>query len=147
MILWNRASEKLIGEPAEDVIGLNGDTARTMPDDIAEKFLGREGLFEVVVSSEQLHVDGFNVSRLTVDEEIEDAYIMKNFPAYYESNSEDDSFLQTLNYVEKADRDVKKSVQADDEVADNATKDTADEIDSEATHTPKKQKREGIDNK
>ncbi|KAL3633189.1 hypothetical protein CASFOL_022951 [Castilleja foliolosa] len=78
-IMWNRASEKLIGEPAEDVIGLYGDTARTMPDDIAEKFLGREGLFEVVVSSQQLHVDGFNVSRLTVDEEINDAYIMKLF--------------------------------------------------------------------
>ncbi|KAL3633190.1 hypothetical protein CASFOL_022952 [Castilleja foliolosa] len=55
--------------------------------------------------------------------------------------------MQTLNYVEKADRDVKKSVQADDEVADNAIKDTADEIDSEATQTPKKQKREGTDNK
>ncbi|KAL3637865.1 hypothetical protein CASFOL_018313 [Castilleja foliolosa] len=128
LIMWNRASEKLIGEPAEDVIALYGDTDRTMPDDIAEKFLGREGIFEVVVSSEQLHVDGFNVSRLTVDEEIKDVYIMKNFPDY-ESNSEDDSFLQSLYYVEKDDRVVNKSVQADDQVADNATKDTADEID------------------
>ncbi|KAL3617837.1 hypothetical protein CASFOL_038158 [Castilleja foliolosa] len=103
LILWNRASEKLISEPAEDVIALYGDTARTMPDDIAEKFLGREGL--------------------TVDEEIKDVYIMKNFPDY-ESNSEDDSFL-VISYFK-----------------------TADKIDSEATQTPKKQKREeGTDHK
>ncbi|KAL3638530.1 hypothetical protein CASFOL_017901 [Castilleja foliolosa] len=135
LIMWNRASEKLIGEPAED-----GDTARTMPDDIAEKFLGRERLFEVIISSEQLYVD----SRLTVDEEINDVYIMKNFPDY-ESNSEYDSFLQSLYYVEKDNRAVNKSVQADDQVTENATKETANEFDSDAIQTKKKQKREGTD--
>ncbi|KAL3621490.1 hypothetical protein CASFOL_001228 [Castilleja foliolosa] len=147
MILWNRASEKLIGEPAEDVIALYGDTARIMPDDIAEKFLGREGLFELVVSSQQLHVDGFNVSRLSVDEEIKDVYIMKNYPDYYyyDSNSEPDSFLETLNYVEVADRAVNKTMEAHDQEADNANKDIETEIDAEAEQTPKKQKREGGD--
>ncbi|KAL3614440.1 hypothetical protein CASFOL_042514 [Castilleja foliolosa] len=147
MILWNRASEKLISEPAEDVIALYGDTARIMPDDIAEKLLGREGLFEVVVSSQQLHVDGFNVSRLSVDEEVKDVYIMKNYPDYYyyDSNSEPDSFLETLNYVEEADRAVNKNMEAHDQEADNANKDIETEIDAEARQTPKKQKREGGD--
>ncbi|KAL3652104.1 hypothetical protein CASFOL_001785 [Castilleja foliolosa] len=116
LILWNRASEKLIGEPAEDVIALYGDTARTMPDDIAEKFLGREGL--------------------TVDDEIKDVYIMKTFPDY-ESNSEDDSFLD--------DRAVNKSVQADNQVNENATKEPANEFDADAVQTPKKQKKKGSD--
>ncbi|KAL3624835.1 hypothetical protein CASFOL_031503 [Castilleja foliolosa] len=104
MTLWNRATQKLLGEPAEDVISLYGDTARVMPDDIAEKILGREGLFEVVICSQRSHDDGFTVSRLTVDDEIKDAYIMRNFPAAYEPSSEDESFQATLDYVEEKDR-------------------------------------------
>ncbi|KAL3645225.1 hypothetical protein CASFOL_010405 [Castilleja foliolosa] len=87
MTLWNRATQKLLGEPAEDVISLYGDTARVMPDDIAEKILGKEGLFEVVICSQRSYDDGFNVSRLTVGDEIKDAYIMRNFPAAYEPSS------------------------------------------------------------
>ncbi|KAL3630166.1 hypothetical protein CASFOL_023150 [Castilleja foliolosa] len=133
LILWNKASEKLLGEPAQDVIALYGDTARIMPDDIAEKILGREGLFELVVSSEGLHVDGFNVSRLTIDEEIKDVYIMRNYPV---ANPEYDSFLETLDYVEIEDRASKNNVQT------GAPKDAAAEVDSEPTHTSKRQKRE-----
>ncbi|KAL3652441.1 hypothetical protein CASFOL_002122 [Castilleja foliolosa] len=110
-----------------------GDTARIMPDDIAEKILGREGLFELVVSSEGLHVDGFNVSRLTIDDEIKDVYIMINYPA---ANPEDDSFSETLDYVEIEDRASKNNVQT------GAPKDAAAEVDSEPTHTSKRQKRE-----
>ncbi|KAL3647810.1 hypothetical protein CASFOL_008778 [Castilleja foliolosa] len=105
-----------------------------MPDEIAKKFLGREGLFEVVVSSQRLHDDGFNVSRLTVDDEIKDVYIVRNYPAANESNPEDDSFLQTLDYVEK-----------DEQEAESAIKDIAAEIESETNRTPKRQKMEGTD--
>ncbi|KAL3620708.1 hypothetical protein CASFOL_035620 [Castilleja foliolosa] len=133
LILWNKASEKLRGEPTQDVIALYGDTARIMPDDIAEKILGREGLFELVVSSEGLHVDGFNVSRLTIDDEIKDVYIMRNYPA---ANPEYDSFSETLDYVEIEDRASNNNVQT------GAPKDATAEVDSEPTHTSKRQKRE-----
>ncbi|KAL3642761.1 hypothetical protein CASFOL_013576 [Castilleja foliolosa] len=136
MYLWNRASEKLIGEPAEDVISLYGDTARVMPDDIASKILGREGLFEVIVTSKDLPVDSFNVSRLTIDDEIKDVYIVRNYPEPYESDTSDDSFLQTLNYVEEKDRAVNRG----------ETKDIEDEADSETTHAKKKQKTNKLDN-
>ncbi|KAL3622576.1 hypothetical protein CASFOL_033987 [Castilleja foliolosa] len=122
MILWNRSSEKLIGEVAEDIIGLYGDTARTMPDEIAAKMLGKEGLFEVVVSSEHLHANGFNVSRLTIDNEIKDVYLTRNYPVAYE---EDDSSLH------------------DDQDAESTTKDVAAEIEAETSHTAKRQKVEG----
>ncbi|KAL3634785.1 procollagen-proline 4-dioxygenase [Castilleja foliolosa] len=46
-VLRNKACEKLIGEPAADVIAQYGDTARTMPQSIKENFLGQKGLFEV----------------------------------------------------------------------------------------------------
>ncbi|KAL3639082.1 hypothetical protein CASFOL_016989 [Castilleja foliolosa] len=131
LILWNKASEKLLGEPAQDVIALYGDTARIMPNDIAEKILGKEGLFELVVSSEGLHVDGFNVSRLTVDDEIKDVYIMKYYPP---ANPEDESFSETLDYVEIEDRASKNNDQT------GAPKDRAAEVDSEATCTSKRQK-------
>ncbi|KAL3633964.1 procollagen-proline 4-dioxygenase [Castilleja foliolosa] len=45
-VLRNKACEKLIGEPAADVIAQYGDTARTMPQSIKENFLGQKGLFE-----------------------------------------------------------------------------------------------------
>ncbi|KAL3641767.1 hypothetical protein CASFOL_012582 [Castilleja foliolosa] len=105
MTLWNRATQKLLGEPAEDVVSLYGDTARVMPDEIAEKIIEKEGLFEVVICSNRSHNDAFNVSRLTVDDEIKDAYIMRNFPAAYEESSEDESFLVTMDYVEEEDRE------------------------------------------
>ncbi|KAL3643533.1 hypothetical protein CASFOL_014348 [Castilleja foliolosa] len=136
MYLWNRASEKLIGEPAEDVISLYGDTARVMPDDIASKILGREGLFEVIVTSKELPVDNFNVSRLTIDDEIKDVYIVRNYPEPYESDTSDDSFLQTLNYIEEKDRAVNRG----------ETKDIEAEADSETTHAKKKQKTDKLDN-
>ncbi|KAL3627171.1 hypothetical protein CASFOL_028534 [Castilleja foliolosa] len=79
-VLRNKACEKLIGEPAADVIAQYGDTARTMPQSIKENFLGQKGLFEVVVSSEQTHLQFFNVSRLTIDKEIKELYIKKNRP-------------------------------------------------------------------
>ncbi|KAL3620118.1 hypothetical protein CASFOL_035030 [Castilleja foliolosa] len=128
MILWNRSSEKLIGEVAEDIIGLYGDTARIMPDEIAAKILGKEGLFEVVVSSENLHADGFNVSRLTIDDEIKDVYLIRNYPATYEENH--------------------SSLEQDVEDAESVTKDEAAEIDgaeieAETSHTAKRQKVEG----
>ncbi|KAL3615898.1 hypothetical protein CASFOL_040192 [Castilleja foliolosa] len=104
MTLWNRATQKLLGEPAEDVVSLYGDTAKVMPDEIAEKIIEREGLFEVVICSNRSHNDAFNVSKLTVDDEIKDAYIMRNFPAAYEPSSEDESFLATMDYVEEEDR-------------------------------------------
>ncbi|KAL3633802.1 hypothetical protein CASFOL_022564 [Castilleja foliolosa] len=131
VILWNKASEKLLGEPAEDVIALYGDTARTMPAEITEKIVGKEGLFELVVSSEGLHVDGFNVSRLTIDEEIKEIYIMKYYPV---TNPEEDSFLGTLDYVEIEDRTSNNNVQR------GATNDAAAEVDSELTSTRKRQK-------
>ncbi|KAL3644410.1 hypothetical protein CASFOL_012342 [Castilleja foliolosa] len=102
---------------------------------IKSKILGREGLFEVIVSSKQLRVDSFNVSRLTIDDEIKDVYIMSNYPAPYESNTSDDSFLQTLNYVEEKDRAVTRG----------ETKDIEAEADSETTHTKKKQKKDELD--
>ncbi|KAL3616611.1 procollagen-proline 4-dioxygenase [Castilleja foliolosa] len=71
-VLQNKACEKLIGKPVADVIAQYGDTARTMPQSIKENFLGQKGLFEVVVSSEQTHLQFFNVSRLTVDKEIKE---------------------------------------------------------------------------
>ncbi|KAL3623037.1 hypothetical protein CASFOL_031853 [Castilleja foliolosa] len=101
---------------------------------IKSKILGREGLFEVIVSSKQLRVDSFNVSRLTIDDEIKDVYIMRNYPAPYESNTSDDSFLQTLNYVEEKDRAVTRG----------ETKDIEAEADSKTTHT-KKQKTDELD--
>ncbi|KAL3638418.1 hypothetical protein CASFOL_017789 [Castilleja foliolosa] len=91
-------------DASDAAIEIVGDTARVMPDDIAEKILGREGLFEVVICSQRSHDDGFNVSRLTVDDEIKDAYIMRNFPAAYEPSSEDESFQATLDYVEEENR-------------------------------------------
>ncbi|KAL3637862.1 hypothetical protein CASFOL_018310 [Castilleja foliolosa] len=145
-VMWNRASEKLIGEHAADIIATYGDTARIMPYIIEEKLLGREGLFEVIVTSDQNHVEFFNVSRLTVDEEIKDMYIMKNFPVY-ESSSEDDSFLKSLYYVEKDDRVEDECGQAVDEVTENATMETANECDADAIKSPKRQKKEGTDNK
>ncbi|KAL3627792.1 hypothetical protein CASFOL_028207 [Castilleja foliolosa] len=63
-----------------------------MPHSIKEKFLGHKGLFEVVVSSEQTHLQFFNVSRLTVDKEIKELYIKKNRPDY-ESSSDEHSFV------------------------------------------------------
>ncbi|KAL3622814.1 hypothetical protein CASFOL_031953 [Castilleja foliolosa] len=87
MILWNKASQKLLGEPAEDVLSVYGDTARVMPDDISSKILGKGGLFEVIVSSQQQHVDSLNVSRLTIDDEIKDVYTMRNYPAPCESTT------------------------------------------------------------
>ncbi|KAL3656132.1 hypothetical protein CASFOL_000528 [Castilleja foliolosa] len=81
-----------------------GDTARVMPDDIAEKILEKEGLFEVVICSQRSYNDAFNVSRLTIDDEIKNVYIMRNFPPAYESSSEDDSFQSTIDYVEEQDR-------------------------------------------
>ncbi|KAL3631177.1 hypothetical protein CASFOL_024161 [Castilleja foliolosa] len=86
------------------VLRLYDDTARVMPDEIAQKIIEREGLFEVVICSNRSHNDAFNVSRLTVDDEIKDAYIMRNFPAAYEPSSEDESFLATMDYVEEEDR-------------------------------------------
>ncbi|KAL3654593.1 hypothetical protein CASFOL_001578 [Castilleja foliolosa] len=104
MTLWNRATEKLLGETAEDVISQYGDTARIMPDDIAEKILEKEGLFEVVICSNRSYDDALDVSRLTIDDEIKDVYIMRNYPPTYESSSEDDSFQSTIDYVEEQDR-------------------------------------------
>ncbi|KAL3639173.1 hypothetical protein CASFOL_004363 [Castilleja foliolosa] len=124
LVLWNKAYEKLLGEPAEDVIALYGDTARILPNDIAEKFLGKEGLFELVVSSEGLHVDGFNVSRLTIDDEIKEVYIMRNYPA---TNPKDSSFSETLDNVD-----------IEDSTSNN--NDAAATINSEPTHTSKRQK-------
>ncbi|KAL3627262.1 hypothetical protein CASFOL_028625 [Castilleja foliolosa] len=133
LILWNKASEKLLGEPAQDVVALYGDTARIMPDDIAEKIVGKEGLFELVVSSEGLHIDGFNVSRLTTDNEIKDVYIMRYYPV---ANPDEDSFLETLEYVEVDDRASNNNVQT------SAPKDAATEVDSDPTHASKRQKKE-----
>ncbi|KAL3613537.1 hypothetical protein CASFOL_042571 [Castilleja foliolosa] len=124
LILWNKASEKLIDEPAEDVVAQYGDTARIMPDEIAEKIVGREGLFELVISAEGLHVDGFNVSRLTIDDEIKDVYIMRNYPA---ADPEDDSVLGTLDYIEIEDRTSGNNVHT------SAPKDAAAKDDSEPT--------------
>ncbi|KAL3652116.1 hypothetical protein CASFOL_001797 [Castilleja foliolosa] len=133
LFLWNKASEKLLGEPAEDVIGLYGDTARIMPDDITEKILGREGLFELVVTSEGSHVDGFNVSRLTVDDEIKEVYIMRNYPA---AIPEYDSFSETMDYVEIEDRTSNNNAKT------GAPKDAAAVIYPERTNTAKRQKTE-----
>ncbi|KAL3656144.1 hypothetical protein CASFOL_000540 [Castilleja foliolosa] len=78
---------------------------------------------------------------------IKEVYIMKNYPAYYEpiseSSSEDDSFLETMNYVEEADRAVNKNMEAHDQEADSVTKKIATETESEANQPPKKQKMEG----
>ncbi|KAL3633031.1 hypothetical protein CASFOL_026015 [Castilleja foliolosa] len=106
MTLWNRATQKLLGEPAEDVISRYGDTARVMPDDIAEKILEKEGLFEVVICTQRSYDDVFDVSRLTIDEEIKDVYIMRNYPPAYESSSEDNSSQSTMDYAEEQDRVV-----------------------------------------
>ncbi|KAL3638497.1 hypothetical protein CASFOL_017868 [Castilleja foliolosa] len=139
-VLWNKACEKLIGEPAADVIAQYGDTARTMPQSMKEQFLGQKGLFEVVVSSEQTHLQFFNVSRLTVDKEIKELYI-KNSCLDYESSSDEDSFLKTLDYVEVADRVEETSVQASEKgTDDDASKGSEDELDPDAIHTPKRQK-------
>ncbi|KAL3639058.1 hypothetical protein CASFOL_016965 [Castilleja foliolosa] len=133
LILWIKSSQKLLGEPAEDVVALYGDTARIMPDDIAEKIVGKEGLFELVVSSEGSHIDGFNVSRLTIDDEIKDVYIMRNYPVAY---PDEDSFLGTLDYVEIDDRSSNNNVQTTE------PKDEATEVDSNPTHAAKRQKKE-----
>ncbi|KAL3621860.1 hypothetical protein CASFOL_034346 [Castilleja foliolosa] len=113
-VLRNKACEKLIGEPAADVIAQYGDTARTMPQSIKENFLGQKGLFEVVVSSLQTHLQIFSVSRLTVDKEIKELYIKKNIPDY-ESSSDEDSFLKTLDYVEEQDSAAEGNVHTAEE--------------------------------
>ncbi|KAL3639415.1 procollagen-proline 4-dioxygenase [Castilleja foliolosa] len=113
-VLRNKACEKLIGEPAADVIAQYGDTARTMPQSIKENFLGQKGLFEVVVSSLQTHLQFFSVSRLTVDKEIKELYIKNNIPDY-ESSSDEDSFLKTLDYVEEQDRAAEGNVHTAEE--------------------------------
>ncbi|KAL3646935.1 hypothetical protein CASFOL_009479 [Castilleja foliolosa] len=137
-VLWNKACEKLIGEPAADVIAQYGDTVRTMPQSVKEQFLGQKGLSEVVVSSEQTHLQFFNVSRLTVDKEIKGLYINKNC-LDYESSSDEDSFLVVI----VADRVEETSVQATEKGADDdASKGSADELDPDAIHTPKRQKNE-----
>ncbi|KAL3646526.1 procollagen-proline 4-dioxygenase [Castilleja foliolosa] len=119
-VLWNKACEKLIGEPAADVIAQYDDTAGTMPQSIKEQFLGQKGLFE----------------------EIKELYIKKNC-LDYESSSDEDSFLKTLDYVEVEDRVEEDSVQvAEKGTDDDASKGSADELDPDAIHTPKRQKNE-----
>ncbi|KAL3618838.1 procollagen-proline 4-dioxygenase [Castilleja foliolosa] len=148
-VLRNKACEKLIGEPAADVIAQYGDTARTMTQSIKKNFLGQKGLFEVVFSSEQTHLQFFNVSRLTVDKEINELYIKKNRPDY-ESSSDEDSFLKTLDYVEEQDRAAEENVhnaEESDEAAEEGVEaaeegveaaGSADEIEPDA----KRQKRD-----
>ncbi|KAL3627849.1 procollagen-proline 4-dioxygenase [Castilleja foliolosa] len=140
-MLRNKACEKLIGEPAADVIAQYGDTARTMPQSIKENFLGQKGLFEVVVTSEQTHLQFFNVSRLTVDKEIKELYTKKNIPDY-ESSSDEDSFLKTLDYVEEQDRAAEENVHAaeeSDEAAEESVEaaGSADEIEPDAKRQKK----------
>ncbi|KAL3615945.1 hypothetical protein CASFOL_040239 [Castilleja foliolosa] len=117
-LLRNKACEKLIGEPAADVIAQYGDTARTMPQSIKENFLGQK-----------------------VDKEIKELYIKKNLPDY-ESSSDEDSFLKTLDYVEEQDRAAEENVhtaEESDEAAEESVEaaGSADEIEPDAKRQKK----------
>ncbi|KAL3654976.1 procollagen-proline 4-dioxygenase [Castilleja foliolosa] len=114
-VLWNKAFEKLIGEPAADVIAQYGDTARTMPQSIKENFLA--------------------------DKVIKELYIKKNLPDY-ESSSDEDSFLKTLDYVEEQDRAAEENVhtaEEGDEAAEESVEaaGSADEIEPDAKRQKK----------
>ncbi|KAL3648194.1 hypothetical protein CASFOL_007618 [Castilleja foliolosa] len=92
LALGNKACKQLIGVSADNVVDLHVDSAVNIPNDIERNILGKNGLFEEVVKSDNTNLDFFDVSRLTTDEQIMEVY-MDKYSHNYDSDSKDQAFV------------------------------------------------------
>ncbi|KAL3647992.1 hypothetical protein CASFOL_008960 [Castilleja foliolosa] len=125
--LWDEASRKLIGQSAEVVVALEDGVSF-----VQKQLHGKYGLFEVV-TSENMEMDCFTVSRVTVDEEIMDIFKHKYKPHLCPTAKQYESFAAAQkteqipwNLDDKWLEDAKKWVQEepkpDDKLMNEASK-------------------------
>ncbi|KAL3646305.1 hypothetical protein CASFOL_011485 [Castilleja foliolosa] len=92
------------GKTLEMLLHFN-ESVKTIPISVEFDIVGRKGLFEVIVTPENNDVEKFEVSRLTLDQEILDLYRDK-YIFYQESSPDHPSFLNDSTYTSPDDLDI-----------------------------------------
>ncbi|KAL3638449.1 hypothetical protein CASFOL_017820 [Castilleja foliolosa] len=91
LVLSDKASAQLFCQSAENVVSIHGDSLKRLAKWMVEDMVGRQAVFEVVVTSEE-DVNVFDCERLSNDEEILKVY-EKKYIGGEDEISETESFL------------------------------------------------------
>ncbi|KAL3618789.1 hypothetical protein CASFOL_037451 [Castilleja foliolosa] len=105
LVLCDQACTELIGKDARDVVALQDESVKTIPISVELDIVGRKGLFEVIVTPENNDAERFEVSRLTLEQEILDLYRDK-YIFYQESSPDHLSFPNDSTYTSPDDLDI-----------------------------------------